>query len=118
NAEKRGYMTLALSIIGLDKKLPAVTRKEVNGLEDALYKFPKNFEQRFAAKGLTVLDVLSSDKKYEAISAKSRIKYMMTLKAFFGWCQERGYIEKSPMADVKIKSVKASIDARDPYSSK
>jgi len=115
NSERKERIKLVLSLIGLEREVRTIVKSDINVLTDGLKTFPKNFQQRFGKTGKTVTDIMRTE-KFETVSKRTRAKYEIDLKKFFGWCENRGYVPVSPMASYKIDVPKHTVDARNPFS--
>ena len=113
----KAFMNRLCDILGENRDMQSIT-KQPDGvfLERTLPKIPANFVRDYQNKGKELMKVIESGQNYEKITAKTASTYWMYFKEFFSWAEEREYISRNPLSNIKIK-VTSKKDGRRPQLS-
>lgn len=107
------------SLVGGERLIGHITDEDVRQYRDALLHLPPNYTKLGKFAGKSLAEVLKLSKQPDAIgglAAKTRNKYLASLRTFFLWAVDEGYLTKAPGAKVKISAKVNAQDARSPFS--
>nr|WP_176223069.1 site-specific integrase [Aurantimonas sp. 22II-16-19i] len=116
-ADQQRVCSLAGAIIGEEKPLREIGTPHVIAVRDALSRLPPNYMKAKANQGVSLSDVIASNRTGPAISVKTQDKYFGMFRSFLIWAQNEELIDKLPGAKVKVTGLKTvGREDRDPYS--
>jgi len=120
-ATQQGYepvFRLLRDVLGSEAQLATLTHDEGQQLFEAAQGLPTNAEKQAAIKGLTVPEQIAEGKRrgLPTLSAKTiNDRYMANLGSLFRFAQQRGWMDRNPVAGLRAKAEVGARDARDPF---
>lgn len=96
--------TLLLPLCG-NKPLNDIGSEDADKVMDALLRWPSNARKKSAFQGLTVSEILTKAQLAGSplIGPRTVEKYLDRLRAFFNWCDGRGYLTgRNPFAQRRL----------------
>ena len=110
--------SLAMSIIGPDIQIRAITRAHCRDFVDVLKRIPKNATKRFpdlSPRAAADQEGPNCDTK-ERMSVANINSYISKLGSFFNWATQEELIDKSPSSGMRIIDKTRRRDKRRPFS--
>lgn len=91
-------------VMGREKPIEAIGKRDVLALKDALLETPLNWSKRFPGKPLPEAVKLNRARGLPTLSAKTiNMKYLTNLRTFFSWVVANGHMEMNPAEGVRVE---------------
>ncbi|MEH6470990.1 MAG: site-specific integrase [Halopseudomonas sp.] len=95
------------SLVG-DQPIQDFTKATGRGYKELLQRYPKNLTKTKQFRGMTALEVISSDMDYQPISFKTVSDQIGHISSLLRWAVNQGYIDQNPMEGLKPRVKKSS----------
>lgn len=99
-----------------EKPIGKISIEDVRNFRDSLLSLPASFSKAKQYKELTFMEAAKAGVEDDRLSLKTARKYLYNLKSFLHWCEEDGYISKSPAGTIKINFKNNAQEDRPPFS--
>jgi len=117
--EKRETLALLVELIGQDKPMAKIDKRDAQDVKAVLLKLPKNRNKMAATRGLSARDAVKVGSA-ASISITTVNGYLSDYQAFNTWAVNNGYAEKNMFEGMRVRRVsgKASGNERKAFNEK
>lgn len=108
----RPYLERTIDILGGERLVKELTRKDGTILEDRIWDIPANYKRDHSDTSLA--SFFDGDQgEYDKLSPPTVKQYFIGIKGFFTWCEDQEYLPKSIMTRVKLNKAKSGAHKSD-----